>query len=243
MGQQVHNGERTERESLKYTGKELDIFAQARKWKKYWAETLLPYVSGDVLEVGAGLGANTAEIYNPNVKTIHCVEPDEDLAARLRETLAGSRGVKVSCGTIASLSDCQFDTVLYIDVLEHIADDRGELERAAGLLRADGRLIVLSPAHPKLFSVFDRAIGHYRRYTTKTLKACTPSSCRLEKMQYLDSMGMLASSANVLLLKQSLPTLRQIQFWDRYIIPVSRVIDPLLGYRVGKSIVGIWRKI
>ena len=61
-------------------------------------------------------------------------------------------------------------------------------------------------------------------------------------MEYLDSIGMLASSANVLLLKQSLPTLRQIQFWDRYIIPVSKVVDPLLGHRVGKSVVGIWRK-
>jgi hypothetical protein len=61
-------------------------------------------------------------------------------------------------------------------------------------------------------------------------------------MIYLDSAGMLASSGNRLLLKQSMPTLRQILFWDRYLVPVSRVLDRLVLHGFGKSLLGIWTK-
>ena len=62
------------------------------------------------------------------------------------------------------------------------------------------------------------------------------------KLLYLDSVGMLASGANRLLLSQAMPTERQILTWDRLMIPVSRVLDPLLGYTVGKSILGVWKR-
>ena len=69
-------------------------------------------------------------------------------------------------GTLASLDpEVKADTILYIDVMEHIAGDRQEMADAAARLRPGGHLIVLSPAHQWLFSPFDEAIGHYRRYT------------------------------------------------------------------------------
>ena len=61
-------------------------------------------------------------------------------------------------------------------------------------------------------------------------------------MFYLDAVGLLASLCNRLLLRQQMPTSRQIQVWDRFLVPLSRWVDPLLGYRLGKSIVGVWRK-
>jgi hypothetical protein len=145
-------------------------------------------------------------------------------------------------GTIKDLDERkEFDTIIYIDVLEHIENDRKELGDATALLRANGRIIVLSPAHQWLFSPFDAAIGHFRRYNRATLRNITPSSLRLERLFYLDSAGMLLSLANFLLLSQSMPTKRQLQFWDRCIIPVSRVLDACTFNRIGKSIVGVWR--
>ncbi|MGB9626595.1 MAG: hypothetical protein ACPMAQ_17205, partial [Phycisphaerae bacterium] len=58
---------------------------------------------------------------------------------------------------------------------------------------------------------------------------------------YLDSVGCLASMANRLLLRQGMPTRRQIRLWDAVFVSMSRVADPLLGYRLGKTIVGVWR--
>jgi hypothetical protein len=88
-------------------------------------------------------------------------------------------------------------------VLEHIEDDKSEPARAIRLLRPGGRLIVLVPAHEALYSRFDKAIGHYRRYDRESLRSCSPPSSRLEKMEYRDCVGLIASTVNKFLLKQT----------------------------------------
>jgi SAM-dependent methyltransferase len=148
--------------------------------------------------------------------------------------------VRVEVGTIRGLEEASFDTILYVDVLEHIEDDRGELERAAARLRPGGRLVVLAPAHQWLFSPFDSAIGHFRRYTKRSLRELAPPGLELTRLRYLDSVGLLASGANRFLLKSSSPNLGQIRFWDRVLVRASRMVDPLLAYSVGKSVLSVW---
>jgi hypothetical protein len=135
-----------------------------------------------------------------------------------------------------------FDTILYVDVLEHIADDRAELEASCSHLRAGGYLIVLSPAHQWLYTPFDRAIGHYRRYNKGTVAELIPARLKCMELKYLDSVGAIASLGNKLVLKRALPTARQLMLWDKLMIPLSRFVDPLLGYHAGKSVLGVWRK-
>lgn len=233
-------------QDIAYVGQELDLFAHATRWKKYWSDLLRPYLGVEVLEVGAGLGVNTPLLYGPAQSRWVCLEPDPDLTARLRENcqaIPDHGRITVQAGVVADLpAEALFDTILYIDVLEHIEDDSAELARAAEHLRPGGRVIVLSPAHMFLYSPFDRSIGHFRRYSKKSLSAAGRAPLVRERLLMLDSAGMLASLANRLLLKQSLPTLEQITFWNSYLIPISLVIDPLIGYSVGKTIIGIWRK-
>jgi hypothetical protein len=126
--------------------------------------------------------------------------------------------------------------------LEHIEDDRDELAAAASLLQPAGHLMVLSPAHQFLYSRFDAAIGHYRRYNRKSLRRCTPPNCYQEASFYLDSVGMILSLANRFVLRQSLPTVAQIKTWDNHIVPVSRVLDPLTGHALGKTVVSVWTR-
>lgn len=229
-----------------YVGNELELFAEARRWKEYWISRVRPCVRGSVLEVGAGLGANTRLLRQGTERRWVCLEPDAALAATLRENAAQAiapETLEIRIGTLAALgADERFDCVLYIDVLEHIEDDRAELQRAAGLLAPGGCLVVLSPAHQWLFSPFDQAIGHWRRYTRRGLEALTPPGLRLQRAYYLDSVGMLASAANRLLLRQSMPNARQIRCWDRCFVPCSRWLDPLTGHRLGKSVVAIWER-
>ena len=230
----------------KYVGDELGIFARAVAWKGYFGAILRPYIGGNVLEVGAGIGATTAVLCNNKVRLWVCLEPDPEHVRTLAERIEKEDlppVCRANLGTLQDIdkSDC-FDTILYVDVLEHIADDRSEVLCAASRLNANGTLVVLSPAHPWLFTDFDRAIGHYRRYTKASLTALKPAECRLERLLYLDSLGMLLSLGNRLLLKQSMPTMSQIRFWDRWVVPLSRSLDPLLDFSVGKSIVAVWRK-
>jgi SAM-dependent methyltransferase len=231
---------------LAYVGNELDLFAHATNWKKYWASKIQPYLTGNVLEVGAGLGANTEFLKSDHVSSWTCLEPDPELVHRMRANFMAQprcADCHVETGTTATLgSKLQFDAVLYIDVLEHIEKDREELARASRLLRSGGKIIVLAPAHQWLYTPFDRAIGHFRRYDRSSLSACSPSDCDIVKLVYLDSAGMLASMGNRLFLQQAMPELKQILFWDRFLVPPSRLLDRLTLQLIGKSILGIWRK-
>jgi SAM-dependent methyltransferase len=199
---------------------------------------------GDVLEVGAGIGGSTALLYDGSQRHWVCLEPDPRLAGQIsRQASPQLSRCEIVVGTIHSLAGRTFDAIAYIDVLEHIEDDRSELAAAAEKLKPGGHIIVLAPAHQWLFTPFDKAIGHYRRYTKKMLLAITPGGTVMEKFLYLDSVGLLASLANRLLLRSAHPNLGQIRFWDRALVPLSRGLDPLLGYKAGKSVLAVWRKV
>ncbi len=228
-----------------YVGSELDLFAHAVHWKAYFFSFFEP-CDRRVLEVGAGMGATTAILCNGSQVEWLCLEPDPQLLAKI-EARIHSAALPACCqarlGTIQDLGPEElFDDILYIDVLEHIEADRAELEQAARHLAVGGRLVVLSPALSFLYSPFDKAIGHFRRYTWAALEKISPPGCTRLKAVYLDSVGLFTSLANRLVLRQSMPTLRQILVWDDKIVPLSRWVDRLTGYRVGRSILVVWER-
>lgn len=230
-----------------YVGSELELFQEAVNWKRYWATQVRRYLGPSVLEVGAGLGANTLLLASSAQRRWHCLEPDQQLAQRIEEAVAAGRlpeNCSVQAGTIDDLPESQgFDAVIYVDVMEHIEADLQEFSKASKRLSLGGYLVILAPAHQALFSPFDAAIGHYRRYNCSTLRALgAPGDLHLVTLRYLDSVGLAASAVNRVLLKSDMPTQKQIRFWDRLMVPLSRVIDPLTGYTLGKSILGAWQR-
>ncbi len=229
-----------------YIGGELDLFEKALRWKSYFRAHLRPFLGKRVLEVGAGTGGTTKILCDGSQQQWTCLEPDADLAARLGPMIEARKlpaCCRVEVGTTLDLKPADaFDTILYIDVLEHIEDDAAELARAAALLSPGGHLVALSPAYPRLYSKFDASIGHYRRYTRRSLATIAPPSLELVRIANLDSVGIFASLANRAILRRGMPTARQVAVWDRVMVPLSRVLDPLLLHRVGKSIAAVWHK-
>ncbi len=246
QGAEPHpNGAQRQQDGV-YVGEELESFALAVNWKSYVRTALHPWLAGRVAEVGAGIGETTKALRpDAPVASWVCIEPDPEMAAGLtRDAASGALGKAVSahCGTLATLaSDERFDTIIYVDVLEHIEHDAAELAEAARRLAPGGQIVVLSPAYPYLYSEFDRAIGHWRRYTTAMLRKIAPPGLTERSARYYDCVGMLASAANKLLLKQKLPTVAQVRTWDRFMVPVSRVIDPLFRFAFGRSVVIVWQ--
>lgn len=233
-------------ETRAYMGNELDLFSAAIRWRKYLCSKISPLIGAEVLEVGAGIGTNTIALCEPRHKRWLCVEPDGNLASKLSGKIRRNlnlAAVELRQGTLESIRDSgYFDTVLYIDVLEHIKDDRREIEVAIKSLNREGRLVVVAPAHQSLYSPFDHAVGHFRRYDKKRLRSIVPSGLELEQLYYLDSAGVAASIGNLLFLRKSLPEMKEIEFWDKCLIPISIWLDPLFCYKIGKTIVGVWRK-
>jgi SAM-dependent methyltransferase len=172
--------------SLEYCGGELELFARASNWKDYIARACSPFLRGHVLEVGAGLGASTRRLVHcEDVRAWTALEPDAQLFAALERTareveLLSGLPVHARAGVLAELpEEPRFDAILYVDVLEHIADDRGELASAARRLAPGGRLVVMAPAHQALFSAFDAQVGHHRRYDKRSLRALGPAGATL----------------------------------------------------------------
>src|SRR5215469_11288861 len=232
---------------LTYAGKELSLFSKAVNWKKYLASKIRPFLGRRIVEVGAGIGATASILCDGLQQEWICLEPDPVLRNEI-EALIAVHQLPTCCrtrgGFVKDLNVCPaIDSFLYIDVLEHIREDRDELQSAAERLAPGGTVIVLSPTFSFLYSPFDRAIGHHRRYDKPTLVDLTPRGCCVETIFYLDSVGIATSLFNKIALRQLLPNENQILFWDRWLIPLSRRADPIIGYRVGRSIVCVWKKV
>lgn len=206
---------------------------------------MTPFMDGDILEVGAGIGETTKCLYDSKVTSWTWLEPDKTMFKTLLKKKVDFSHPIHNCinGTINDIKNHSFDTILYIDVLEHIKDDSLELDRARRLLRPNGKIVVLSPAHNFLYSDFDCNIGHFRRYNLKSLKALENSSMEISHCEYLDSIGLCLNLANRILLRQTLPSLGQIRFWDGIIVPLSKILDPILGRKLGKSILAVYETV
>lgn len=229
---------------MNYPGTELALFAEATNWKRYFASELRPFVTGRVLDVGCGMGVNANYLVGPSVKSWTFLEPDKrllDLAPDHVDAPLLAIGELVN-GTTQDLEGRQFDTILYLDVLEHIEQGAAELERAFSLLAPGGHLLVLVPAYQFLYTDFDAEIGHVKRYNKAELASELPRDGERLALFYLDSIGLSLSLGNKLMLHQSRPKLSQIQFWDRFVIPFSKVMDKVLLHRAGRSLIAVVRK-
>ena len=230
---------------IAYAGRELELFQNATVWKSYVGTILRPYLLDNVLEVGAGIGGTTPFLCDGTQRRWVCLEPDPQLYAVLKQKI--DDGVLPSCCvpvkgiTIDLPQNEKYNAVLYVDVIEHIENDYEELKRAKSLLLPGGHLIVLVPAHQFLFSEFDAAIGHHRRYNKRLLRQVVPTDMELVTLRYLDSCGFFASLAKKIFLRREYPTLKQVRFWDKHLVGISTVTDKLSAYKFGKSLVGIWK--
>ena len=234
-------------EQYQYPGEELFLFENAVTWKKYFASKIRPYLKGTILEVGAGIGETTNYLLTAEVSQCTCLEPDASLFNSLRKKLENGQlpgNCKALHGNIKDLpGSCEFDTIIYIDVLEHIKDDHAEINQALQFLKNGGTLIILSPAYQFLYANFDQSIGHYRRYTKKTLlKTISFPNLSLKRMFYLDSTGVLLLLLNKYLIRKKYPSSKDVRLWQSFFVPLSKVIDKILFYKFGKSIIGIWQK-
>ncbi|MGI8594270.1 MAG: class I SAM-dependent methyltransferase [Solirubrobacteraceae bacterium] len=154
---------------------DLEKFRDARRLGDWIFEQFVGHVRGHVIEVGAGIGTYSERTLARGVDRLTLVEPDpacaRSLEARVggdgrvavhRNALPGSQALREAAGSA--------DLVYSLNVLEHIADDAGAMREMARALRPGGRLFVLVPAHPRLYTELDRSYGHHRRYTRSSLR-------------------------------------------------------------------------
>lgn len=226
--------------NFKYEGSELNVFSSAKNFKKYYYELAKKYIlcSQNVLEIGAGIGSQTLT-FSPmvNFSSWTCIEPDDNNLQILKSKFIHDKRFSFIRSSIDDFhTDQKFDLILLADVLEHIPNDSSALNFILSLLSDNGILLIYVPACQFLFSTFDSSIGHFRRYSIPTLMQIVPSKTNIMCIKYFDSVGFILSLLNKLFLKSESPSLKQILFWDRIVIPFSIVFDKLINFKFGKNI-------
>jgi SAM-dependent methyltransferase len=198
--------------------------------------------------VGAGTGTITRKLVErvPDVSIV-ALEPADNLFASLDAYAALTDRVTAQHGTLAERGaqhEGAFDAVMYVNVLEHIADDRREVRLAAEALKPGGALLVFGPALEALYSQLDHKAGHYRRYSLHHLREIVEgANLRIVSLRYFDLLGLLPYLVVYRWLHRTQITSSTMWGYDRLIVPVSRLIQQILGHPpAGKNVILVARK-
>ena len=219
----------------------LERFDKANLWIKYVIFKIRKFLKDDVLEVGAGCGSFTLS-YMKNFNSITLTDMDNNSYNLLKKNFINEKNVNVIKSQIKQI-DKKFNTILYFNILEHVKEDKLEIKTALEKLNNKGYLIILVPAHQKIYSKLDKAVGHYKRYDIDFFKNNKFENSKIVKLYFLDIFGYLLYYANKIFFKEeTYPSNWKIFIWDKIFTPLTIVIDFLTGYKFGKNILCIYQK-
>ena len=208
---------------------------------RYCLSFIKKYIKGDILEIGAGCGSFTRNYIKTDFKNITLTELDKKNIQDLNRKFKNFKNVKVLNTTINKIEN-EYDSILYLHVLEHIKDDQDEIREATKRLKRGGHLLIMVPAHQKIYSNLDRAVGHYRRYEREFFKEELTNLKRV-RLFSLDIIGYLLYFLNKIFFKKEIfPSNLKIFIWDKICTPLTAIIDRLTNYNYGKCIIAIYKK-
>jgi SAM-dependent methyltransferase len=222
---------------------EFQALWNAKNYRAAIEKEFVPYLRGEVLEAGSGIGQFSNNILRcPNVKNLICVEPNEEFIKRHKV----NNNVEQHVHGIAQslLGSTHVDAIVSVNVLEHIQDDQNELNTYLQLLsKKQGHLCLLVPARPEIYAQIDRRFGHFRRYTKPELQdKISKAGFIVEKIFYYNFIGYFAWWFVFCFLKSYSFNPGSVRLFDRFIFPPVNWIERFV-FRppFGQSIVLIAR--
>jgi SAM-dependent methyltransferase len=225
--------------------------ALAVNYSEWILDRLKPFFGQHLLEVGAGTGSFSEILLKTSPATMTVLEPSPNLFSILSKRLA-----EIDTRTIARAYPMTLlqafsglnppsppDTAVYVNVLEHIEDDQGELRAVYSILPAGGRLLIFVPANRWLMGSMDRQLGHCRRYTHAELTGkCVSAGFTIKFAEYFDVIGILPWWVKYCLLQSDRMEPEAVKLYDRLVVPISRILERLITPPVGKSIILVAQK-
>jgi SAM-dependent methyltransferase len=223
----------------------LEVMAEAYQLNKWMYNTIKPYCTGNILEIGSGIG-NLSDFFIKDKYSITLSDIRKNYCELLREKFSENNCCKgvieldISDPLISAKDypyNGKFDTVFSLNVVEHIKDDSGAVKNCFSLLKPGGTLIILVPAGKKLYNSFDRELEHYKRYSRKELINLVESNnfC-VKKIQYFNFVGMFGWFIFGNILKRKLIPKNQTKIFN-FLTPIFKLFDAIVFRKAGLSLI------
>jgi protein-L-isoaspartate O-methyltransferase len=233
-----------------FAAEDLEVMSDAENYLRWiFSELIAPHLGRRVLEIGSGIGTYSSRIAaEPKVERLTSVEVDARLVDAARNALATAKVQKPVDHVIgdylaAPLPKDHYDTALLINVLEHLRDDRASVRKARSELRMDGRLVIFVPAFELLMSGLDRRLGHYRRYTTGSLRQLLEGAgFSVTALRYYNLTGFLGWLWRFRILGRTEQSRGLVRFFDRVVLPAQLRVERTLRLPVGQSVYAVAKK-
>jgi len=218
----------------------LERLAEAPRFNRWMFDRVRPWVGDRVLEIGSGIG-NLSQFLVDRASVV-LTDTTPEYLERLRERFGHLPSVEIMRLYLPTVDDAvahrRFDTIVCLNVLEHVADDGLSLAAIRSLLDRGGRLILLVPALPSLYGSLDRALGHVRRYTPRELRTkFDHAGLRMEHLEYFNLAGLPGWWLAGRVLRRTLIPTASLRWFDA-LVPLFR-LERLLPWRIGQSLIAI----
>ena len=222
------------------------LMVEAQNYRQWMYRRIAPFLGRRILEVGAGIGNFTTLLLDRELVVALDAHPlcTGHFKTRFADTPNVSPvNLDIADPAALALDRYKCDTVVCLNVLEHVEDDRAALSHMHSALTSGGRLVLLVPAFQFLYGSVDRALGHCRRYTKGELVLkVRESGFEIQDVSYMNVIGMAGWFLNNRVLKRREESLAQIRLFDRVIAPCAERLERFVRPRIGLSLIAIGHK-
>jgi len=227
----------------------LSVLANANKLNQWFFDSIRPYCSGNILEVGSGIGnishffiENNLSITLSDIRTNYLEALEKRFPSFNKDKMILFDLVDPDFDTKYLHLFESFDTIFALNVVEHIEQDALAISNCRKLLKKGGNLIILVPAYQSLYNRFDKELEHYKRYNRKSLNDLfIKANYKIIQSKYFNFAGIPGWYVSGRLLKNKIIPEGQMKFYNT-LVPLFRIVDKLVLNRAGLSVITIGQK-
>ena len=229
-----------------YALEDQERMARAKNYFAWQGRLVTRELGRRVVEVGCGIGNFTGALLDRDM--VIALDRDPNCTDRLRERYPNRANLHVvtcDAGNYAFSGLAGFcpDSCVCLNVLEHIQDDRAAVAGMASVLTPGGVIVLLLPAFPFLFGPIDKNLGHHRRYTRQSIGSLAAAAgLRIKKAHYMNVCGFFGWWANSHIFRREAQSGGQIQFFDRYVVPIMSRLESTVPPPFGQSLFVVLEK-
>jgi SAM-dependent methyltransferase len=225
----------------------LEIVSEAPRYNAWMYETIAPWIGRRVLEVGSGIGNMSEQLLRGNPEHLVLTDIDPWYREQVRSRFGSRAEVRIDGLELPDRSAAtrfgadRVDTVVALNVVEHIEDDVEAVRSMAEILAPGGRVVILVPALQAIYGEMDRELGHFRRYSKRALtRVLSEAGLEVERLMWFSRFSVLGWWFNGRVRRQRFIPVRQIRILNA-VVPVLR-LERFLPLPFGLSLIAVGKR-